>query len=260
MPRAQALPKLRVAPVIPVLYHGSKRLTPFRASSVCLPLYDVTARQDGFERYRSKAQIAERYGIREDATIVLTGTDVDGPLEHWWSLGSKRIDAIRELRALGTLLVTSPNYSMFTDRPRWDDLHSMKRIAITQEEFARERVTAALHVNARTDRDWDRWKQYIADRPEITHIAFEFATGAGWATRSAWHTQKLTELARAIPRPLHLVIRGGSRVLPALADAFDECTFLETNVFMKTQHRQRAFVLQTGQISGTAPPLKRLSR
>ncbi len=257
VPRAQVLPKPRIASVVPVLYHGAKRVTPFRASSVCLPLYDVIARHDGGERYGSKAELAEKYGIREDATVMLTGTDVDPPLERWWSLGPKRLDAIRTLRAIGVSVVTSPNYSMFTDRPRWDDLHSMKRIAITQEEFAREGMVAALHVNARTDKDWDRWTRYIADRAEISHVAFEFATGAGWATRAAWHAEKLLELARAVGRPLHLVMRGGSRVLPTLAAVFAECTFLETNVFMKTEHRQRAFVLPTGKIKWHRSPTEK---
>lgn len=254
VPRAEVLPNPVIASVVPVLYHGAKRLTPFRASSVCLPLYGVIARFDGSERYRSKAELSEKFGIREDATVILTGTDVDAPLERWWSLSKKRLDAIRALRALGISLVTTPNYSMFTDRPRWDDLHSMKRIAIVHEEFAREGIVAALHVNARTDKDWDRWRRYIADRPEISHLACEFGTGAGWATRAAWHTDKLVDLAHTVARPLHLVMRGGSRVFPALAAAFSECTFLETNVFMKTQHRQRAIVLPNGKIKWHRSP------
>jgi hypothetical protein len=254
VPRTQILPKPDFASVVPVLYHGAKRVTPFRASSVCLPLYDVIARHDGGERFCSKAEISEKFGIREDVTILLTGTDVDARLERWWSLSNKRLDAIRALRALGISLVTTPNYSMFTDRPRWDDLHSMKRIAIAHEEFAREGIVAALHVNARTDKDWDRWKRYIAERPEISHIACEFATGAGWATRAAWHTDKLIDLAKSVGRPLHLVMRGGSRILSTLAAAFDECTFLETNVFMKTQHRQRAVVLPSGKVKWHRSP------
>jgi hypothetical protein len=256
VPRAAVLPRPRMTSVVPVLYHGAKRATPFRASSVCLPLYDIIARHNGGERYDTRAALAEKYGIREDATIILTGTDVDAPLERWWSLSGKRVDAIRALKGLGITLVTSPNYSLFTDQPRWDDMHSMKRIAIAQEEFAREGLPAALHVNARTDKDWQRWTSYIAGRPEITHIAFEFATGAGWGTRTAWHVDQLVNMARSVGRPLHLIMRGGSKVIPALVGAFDECTFLETTVFMKTEYRQRAVALPTGKIKWHRNPTK----
>lgn len=53
-------------------------------------------------------------------------------------------------------MVTTPNYSLSIDQPRWDDLHSLKRIAIVHEEFLNEGLPAALHVNARTDKDWER--------------------------------------------------------------------------------------------------------
>jgi hypothetical protein len=167
---------------------------------------------------------------------------MDPPLERWWSLSDARRPAIRALRDLGVQLVTTPNYSLFTDRPRWDDMHSMKRIAIVHEEFLSEGMPAALHVNARTEKDWDRWTKYIADRSEVTHIAFEFGTGAGWATRTAWHAGQLAKLAVSVGRPLHLVMRGGNTVLPKLAAAFADVTMLDTNIFMKTKSRQRAVV------------------
>ncbi|MGH7268007.1 MAG: hypothetical protein ACREMB_24585 [Candidatus Rokuibacteriota bacterium] len=84
-------------------------------------------------------------------------------------------------------LVTTPNFSLFADQPCWDDLHSIKRIALVHEEFLSEGLPAALHINARTDQDWERWRAYVAVRPEVTHIAFEFATGAGRAERIKWY-------------------------------------------------------------------------
>ena len=194
------------------------------------------------------------FAIAPEAAVILTGTDRDAPIERWWSLGPQRREAIRALRALGVTFVTTPNYSLFTDRPRWDDLHSMKRIAITHEEFLSEGVPAALHVNARTETDWERWAQHIAARPEITHIAFEFATGSGHAARIEWHAAQLLRLAGAVERPLHLVLRGGLRVLPALAAAFSGITLLETSVFMKTTYRQRALSLGPARLTWQSSP------
>jgi len=254
VPRAAILAKPLLPSIVPVLYHGSKRVTPFRAPAVSLPLYGVIARHNGGNRFASAQELAEKFGFAGGASVVLTGTDTDAPLERWWSLGKGRREAIRALLALNISLVTTPNYSLFTDRPRWDDLHSMKRIAIVHEEFLSEGLPAALHLNARTERDWERWRAYISGRPEVTHVAFEFGTGAGWATRSPWHADQLKRLSLAAGRPLHLILRGGSKLLPELITAFAEITFLETSVFMKTKSRQRAVSVSPGTVKWCASP------
>ena len=173
---------------------------------------------------------------------MLSGTDRDRPLESWWGLGeAKRRATIRALRALGVGLVTTPNYSLFLDRPRWDDLHAMKRIAIVHEEFLREGLPAALHVNGRTETDFRRWTEYVAARPEVSHVAYEFTTGTGWAGRREQHAAWLAGLAASVHRPLHLVMRGGAEVLPTLSAVFAHVSLLETSVFMKTVMRRRAY-------------------
>ncbi|HTT76976.1 MAG TPA: hypothetical protein VMF50_13490 [Candidatus Binataceae bacterium] len=201
--------------------------------------------------------MAKNYRIPATMPIILTGTSHDAPLERWWSLGSRRREVIRSLRALDIALVTTPNFSLFIDQPRWDDLHSIKRIALVHEEFLSEGLPAALHVNARTEHDWRRWRDYIAGRPEVTHIAFEFATGSGWAGRMDWHTNQLIQLATAIERPLHLVLRGGANVLPRLSKAFSAITFLESSAFLKTVKRQRAMLTAAGTVSWQPSPTGR---
>jgi hypothetical protein len=89
-------------------------------------------------RYTSAGGLAKAFGIGLDVPVILTGTAKDRPLERWWSLGAQRRDAIRALRSLGVTLVTTPNFSLFIDQPRWDDLHSQKRIMIVHEEFLSE--------------------------------------------------------------------------------------------------------------------------
>ena len=254
VPRAAVLEAPALPAAIPLLYHGSRRRVAFEASAVCLPLYSVIRRHNGEARYGGAAELAKGFGIAATVPVILTGTANDRPLERWWSLGRRRRDGIRALRGLGIAMVTTPNYSLFIDQPRGDDLHSMKRIAIVHEEFLSEGLPAALHVNARTERDWDRWAAFIAARPEVTHIAFEFGTGAGWARRTEWHINQLVGLAGAAGRPLHLIVRGGSRGLPALVRAFTRITFLDTSVFMKTKSRQRAVVQPSGTVSWQSSP------
>jgi hypothetical protein len=250
VPRAPVLQAPSLPKLVPILFHACKRVAPFQAASVvCLPLYRVLRRQDGNTRYGNPLDLAEGFGISRGMSVILTGTATDPPLERWWSLGPLRRDAIRALRGLNIALVTTPNYSLFIDQPRWDDLHSMKRIALVHEEFLSEGLPAALHVNARTERDWSRWRDYIVARAEVTHIAFEFATGAGCAGRIEWHADELVRLAADVGRPLHLVVRGGGKVLPALMTAFSDITVLETSAFIKTMHRQRAALTSTGMVN-----------
>lgn len=258
VPRADA-PRFPELPVlIPVIFHGNKRSQLFAGPGiVCLPLYRLVDSRTGAIRYSSEQQLKERFGLKRGTRIVLTGTSTDPALERWWSLGSNRLQAIRGLKELNVSLVTTPNYSLFTDQPRWDDLHSIKRIALAHQEFLSLGLPAALHVNARTERDWERWVAFVASRPEITHLAFEFATGAGWAGRTDWHLQRLRDLQTMVGRRLHLVIRGGARILPQLATAYDNLTCLETSVFVKTMRRKAAVIDSSGKVRWRHAPTDR---
>ena len=249
VPRAKQLSEPLLPPVVPVIFHGSSRRSRFPAPAICVPLYSVIARQSGDERYADSEEVARAFRFKAGTPLILTGTDKDRPLERWWSLGPARVGQIRRLCELGVELVTTPNFSLFTDQPRWDDLHSMKRIAITHEEFLREGLPAALHVNGRTERDWERWTEYICRRIEITHLAFEFRTGSGWAGRMRWHANNLANLARSAGRPIHLVVRAAApAILPTLAASFETLTVLDTTSFVKAVYRQRAIESATGTI------------
>nr|WP_231966875.1 DUF4417 domain-containing protein [Terriglobus roseus] len=198
-------------------------------------------RRDGSARHDSREALCAAYGVSPEASIILTGTDTDAPLERWWGFGeAKRRELIRMLIRLGVQLTTSPNYSLFIDVPRWDDMHAMKRIAIVHSEFQSEGLLAALHVNGRTDSDFRRWAEFVGARPEVTHLAYEFTTGTGWAERQEQHADWLCGLASTVKRPLKLVLRGGMDVANKLASAFDQVTILDTTSFFKTMMRKRA--------------------
>ena len=255
VPRAARLPEISLPSVVPVIFHGNSRTMPFAAPAVCLPLYRMIGRFYGEQRYADAEAVATEFQFKAETPLLLTGTDIDRSLEHWWSLGPRRRDAIRMLHKLGVKLVTTPNFSLFTDQPRWDNMSNMKRIAITHSEFLQEGLQAALHVNARTERDWERWTEYILARSEVTHIAFEFKTGAGWAGRIGWQATQLANLARGVGRPLHLVLRGGGPdILTSLVAAFHRTTALETTSFMKTVHRQRGTRAPDGSLKWETSP------
>ena len=244
-----AVPKVPIPmllPTIPLIYHSSARSRSPNCSVVAISLYELFSKRDGILRFGSRRALLERFKLASDVQIVLSGTDRDPLLERWWSL-SDREALIRGLRKLGISLMTTPNFSLFDDVPRLDNLYNMKRIALTWSEVQREGLPCALHLNARTDRDWERWVEFLKARPEIDWVAFEFGTGAGTNSRMRWHVDHLCNVAHKIGRPLRLIVRGGVSVVRTLRDSFEHVSFIDTASFVKAQKRQRA-VLRDGQL------------
>lgn len=240
VPRANPLQVPDLPFTVPMIFHGSRRQSPLNASVIALPLAEMFNR-DGSARFLSAESLRHAFRVSPRSKIILSGTDHDPPLERWWGLGEiKRRELIRDLVRLDVALTTTPNYSLFIDSPRWDDLHAMKRIALVHHEFLSEGLPAALHVNGRTNTDFRRWTDFIGERPEITHVAYEFTTGTGWAGRQDQHTEWLCELASSIGRPLTLVVRGGIESLPMLSRVFAHVTMLDTSSFIKTMMRKSA--------------------
>jgi hypothetical protein len=163
-----------------MLFHGSARENPVSIPFVALPFARMFDRRTGRPKFESRDALCSDFKISADAGIVLSGVDVDKAIEGWWRLErGQRITLLKHLRTLGMALITSPNFSLFVDQPRWDDLHSIKRIVITHQEILDQGIRAALHVNGRTDTDFRRWTDYLLKRPEIDTLAYEFTTGPG---------------------------------------------------------------------------------
>jgi hypothetical protein len=122
---------------------------------------------------------------------------------------------------------------------------ALPAVAVCWQETASRGIPTALHLNARTDFDWFRWRKFLEGRDEIDWVAFEFATGAAGKVRGLWHLNHLLGLAGKIRRPLRLVVRGGLRHLTGLRSAFASVAFVATTPLMKTRKRRR-LVLKDG--------------
>jgi hypothetical protein len=232
---------------VPLVYGASGREVEFAPPVVALPFHRLIDRRAEMLRYTERTALCEAFRISGRTAIVLSATDRDDPLERWWGYGQKkRMDMLDNLVRLGIAAVTAPNYSLFTDVPRWDNLHAMKRIAITWHEMVSAGLAAALHVNARAVQDWRRWRDFIGERPEVNCLAFEFATGAGKAPRVYWHADQLCRLADEIRRPLTLIARGGRTVLDQLRESYADVCFVDATPFMKAVKRQMAWPGENG--------------
>jgi hypothetical protein len=247
LPRAEPCAASALSSYIPSLYHGNRRALPLDVDAVALPLRRFY-RLDGQLRFISRAAIEATFGIGPHTRLVLIGSGRDKPIEDWWKLSQLRMPVLSGLRALGVALITGPNYSMFTDEVRYNDMHAMKRIGTTWQEIVAAGIPGAYHLNARTPHDYRRLAAFIAERPEVTDVAFEFKTGAAWRTRLRFHLAELAQLAARVGRPLHLVLIGGMTALPALAPAFSRVTYIDTSAFMNSVHRQRLYLGNDGKM------------
>jgi hypothetical protein len=239
------------APVLPVyipyIYHGNRRALPLDIAAVVLPLRRFY-RPDGRLRFINRTEIEATFGLAPHTRLVLIGSGRDKPIEAWWKLSELRMPVLAALRALGVALVTGPNYSMFTNEVRYNDMHSMKRIGTTWREIVAAGIPGAYHLNARTPHDYRRLAAFIVERPEVTDVAFEFKTGAAWRKRLHFHLVELAQLAARVGRPLHLVMIGGMTSLPILAPAFSRVSYVDSSAFMNSVHRQRLYLGNDGKM------------
>jgi Domain of unknown function (DUF4417) len=238
IPRTQRAPLPQLPRVIPLIYHGSHRQYPLKAPVVAIKLHDLVDYSSGQLKFESKADIAAWFKLAPEADLIISGIDKDELIEPYWSVvyKSKIID---QLWRISPMLITVPNFSMFLNIPQWDNLHNMKRIALCWHELASRGLPTSLHLNARTDRDWERWTDFIGERDEVTSVTVEFATGLARKERGQWHVEKLLELAAQVPRTLHLILRGGVRHWGELAGSFGAISLLDSTSFMKTMYRRR---------------------
>jgi hypothetical protein len=225
---------------VPLIYARGARQLPFSPGHAGIPLYQLIDRKKARLRFETRAQLLNYFGLHESTSLVASGTDKDPPLERWWGMSSARIDVLKQLIEIGIVAATSPNFSVFSDVPRWDNFHAMKRIAICWQEMLDAGLPSALHVNARSPRDWERWTAFVRSHEEVDAIAYEFATGS--ATRLSYHVDELRHLADRVPRPLTLVVRGALSELKALRASFREVTLLDTTTYMRTVNRKMAVV------------------
>lgn len=238
---------------IPYIYHGNRRTVPLSLPAVALPLRRFY-RRDGTIAFANRAEIETTFGLSPHTRIVLVGSGRDKLIEAWWRLSETRAIIIAALRELGVALVTGPNYSIFTDEVRYNNLYNMKRIGIAWQEIVAGGVPGAYHLNARTPHDYRRLAHFIAAREEISEVAFEFKTGAAWLQRRPFHLAELVQLANRIGRSLHFIMIGGITAIPKLASAYTRLTYIDTSAFMGAMYRQRLYLANDGKIRKATEP------
>jgi hypothetical protein len=246
VPRCNPVKFQRMSGYAPIIHHAYSRVTAFPGEIVALSLYELLDR-DGAPKYFSVHDVAKNFRFQPDARIVVSGVHQDRLLERVWQSKHRNAMALM-LRSLNVALVTSPNFSVYNNVPRPENLYNIKRVALLSEELLGLGVPTALHVNACTDTDYSRYTEFLAARPEFEAISFEFITGPGYPSRMWWHIKKLLELRNNVGRPLQLILRGGTKAVGQLSSMFAHILVIDSDPLQCALHRRRMIFGNTGHV------------
>ena len=234
-----ALPVAPLPPVVPLIYHRSRRAAPLEIPAAAIKLAQLFDRRTGTPRFATRDELCHRFALSPSTTLVVSGVDKDPVIERWWGIGlPQRLAVIETMKAIGVAIVTAPNFSLCVDWPRTGDMAAMKRIARVYAEFMNAGLPATPHAHGRTDTDFARWAALLQRLEAITWLSYEFTTGAAYGERRDRHLAWLKGLAASVTRPLHLIVYGARAVVPELTPAFATVTRIDTNSFIKAVHRQ----------------------
>jgi hypothetical protein len=222
--------------------HGYCGLSyPLDVPVIAIPLKELLKkRPDGSygPKFTSAAALRAHYKIGAQTKILLIGVSLDGPIEQFWAEHRKH-GVPQALAKLGLMGVTTPNFSFFTDVPRFQIMRNRKRILLTAERLSNAGVPVAPHLNANTDADWMFWLTFLSDHPEIAVVTVEFQTGCKTDHASEELLNRLITLQNNLNRPLHPIMVGGGQLLLAARQSFNSFSVVDSRPFMETVHRQK---------------------
>jgi hypothetical protein len=184
--------------------------------------------------FKSAEELRRKFHLGLDTQVLLVSVTADPFLERYWRWAKESRTAER-LAALGIAGITIPNFSFFSDAPRFHHLYNRGRLEACLNELAESAVPVVPHVHALTSGDLAYWRGWLREHAEIRHVCREFQTGND--------EEQIDELARfqdEIGRALHPVVVGGARFAARLRGRFAHYTIVDSKPFMTALHRQRA--------------------
>lgn len=237
---------------VPLLQHGSRRHRLLQIQMAALTTFDVTRRDETTrDMCRDGVTLRAKFKLHADTPLILSSISPDRRLEHYWRLRKYRrlIDGIKSIRPKH---IIAPNFSLFRDIPRFDNLANIRRSLVCAEEFSQAGLSVIPYVAGVTEQDWRNWAAFLREHSEVVMVCKEFQTGASTRVKAEWHIQRLKELQQATGRALHLVAVGGRRVLSSL-QPFTHVTVIDSVPFMRTMHRRRLSIAANWPMTQTEP-------
>ncbi|HEX3822654.1 MAG TPA: DUF4417 domain-containing protein [Candidatus Sulfotelmatobacter sp.] len=248
----------RLPEYIPLIQHGNRRTGFLNLPIAALTTFAVTRRiKQRNDMLRDPDDLRRRFRLTLTTPLILSSIAKDDHLERFWKYRTER-RLVEGIAMLKPTHVIAPNFSLFRDVPRFDNLANIKRSLLCAEEFSNAGISVIPYVAGITTTDWETWTAFLREHANIAIICKEFQTGASTKAKGTWHLRQLDRLQQNLGRPLHVVAIGGRRYLRALR-AFAGVTVIDSNPFMRTMYRR--LLTTTGWKDASTPigaPLDRL--
>lgn len=226
---------------VPMVQHGRCFAEPLYAPWAAIPIRELFRVRRG--RYRtieaSPVDLRRTFGLAPGTRVVFVGTGPDACIERYWKWRRSH-DAPKQLAELAIDVAVVPNFSFCLEDPRPQHLANRKRTLLCAEELADAEIPVALYLQAVTQMDWEFWATFLADHPEVTHVAKEFQTGLARRERGIEAIQRVRNLEERVGRPLHLVAIGGAQYATVLESTLVHWTLIDSVPFMKAIKRRAA--------------------
>jgi hypothetical protein len=133
IPRCKAVPSERLRGFVPLVHHAYSRTETFPGEIVAISLYELLDRH-GAPKYSSREDIAKNFRIKPTAKLVISGIQKDYFLERIWKSPHRNSTTLM-LKSLQIAMLTPPNFSVYNNVPRPENLYNIKRIGLVAQEF-----------------------------------------------------------------------------------------------------------------------------
>ena len=223
---------------IPLIQHGNRRTAPLQVAHAALTTFDITRRDKRInDMLRDPNQLRAKFQLAPTTALLLSSIAPDKELERYWQDRHHR-HLIDGIKAIKPAHVIAPNFSLFHNVPRFDNLANIKRSLLCAEELGKAGLSVIPYVAGITAADWERWADFLKEQNQITMVCKEFQTGPSKKTIGEWHIHRLQELQQRLGRALHVIAIGGRRYRRQLR-AFERITIMDSAPFMRTMHRRQ---------------------
>jgi hypothetical protein len=186
---------------------------------------------------RDPDSLRDKFRLARNTSIVLSSIAPDRELEAYWRERKHR-QLVEGIKAIRPAHVIAPNFSLFRDVPRFDNLANIKRSLVCAEECSTAGLSVIPYVAGITTHDWERWADFLKEHEHVRMVCKEFQTGGKKKTVGDWHIDRLRELQDRLGRRLHIVAIGGRRIQPLQTQPWG-VSVIDSVPFMRTMHRRR---------------------
>lgn len=236
---------------IPVVQNWHLRpAKPLAVDVVAIPLFKIIGKLRGGgygARFPDAATLRRKFGLRENARIILLGVDHDPPLETFWAKHGLP-GVLKSLAAL-CLEVSVPNFSFSTCMTGFQILRNRKRILLVAERLSQADIRVSVHLNANTDAHWAFWLNFLREHPEVSCVTIEFQTGALADEDFGNYTfQQVVNIQNKLRRPLHFLLVGAARFYPEAAAQLKSFSVIDTRPFICAHKRKMLVKARNGDL------------